>query len=144
MDIDDKKTNPVFEKLKKKYNSLKAKEEEEKQRIYEANLVERFEGFVKYFEANLYNGVLYNQTFPMKATPITMKYCIEPGLQEFMYVEFLKGKYPYSSVTVDDRGPNERVITFVLLDEDRDIFLAKYNIKVEERSVPEYYFVKLQ
>jgi len=142
---EDKKSNPIhdrFNRLSKKFDLLKIKEQEEKAARDKAAMLEKFEIHVKNFESNLYNSKLYNATFPMKEVALDAKYEVNTDMEEFIYTEYFRDKYPYSSVTVEKVNDTRKIIKVFLLDEDRKAFLNKYNIVTEERSIPEIYFTK--
>jgi hypothetical protein len=135
--------NPVFEKLQKSFTALKIIDEEKKKRNELNEMSNRFDTQMKNFERNLYNTKLYNNTFPIKEFLLDSTYEVNEGLEEYVYLEYFKRKYTYSDVTSNkiENIPSKRLIKIILLDHDRDVFLAKYNISVEERMIPEYYFV---
>lgn len=131
----------VFERLHRKFLELKLKEEEEKKTALYTQCLTHFNTYTKNFENNLFNAKLYGRELPMKEILLEARYDVSAGLEEFALVEYFRSKYPYSSVTVTDKGVSSKCVHIVLLDEDRDKFLAKRGIRVEERKMPEYYFV---
>ena len=138
-------TNPLhekFERLNKRFEVLQLKAQEEKRSQEKTTLMERFEINAKNFESNLYNAKLYNGNFPMKEFALDAKYEVNTDQEEYVYTEYFRENYPYSSVTVEKHGGSSRTVKIVLLDDDRETFLNKYGIFVEERQVPEFYFVK--
>jgi hypothetical protein len=136
--------NPIFEKLQKRFNELKIKEEEETAKKRDRELSARFEVQMKNFEANLYNSKLYNQSFPLKEILLDASYEVNEGLEEYIYMTYFTSKYPYSVVKSEKLDGTRKTIKVILMDEDRDTFLGKYGIKIEERQVPEFYFIKLK
>ena len=140
--VSDKPTTgeEVFDRLHKKFTKLKLKEEEEKKASQLAECLSRFNTYTKNFENNLFNAKIYGKELPMREVLLEAKYHVESGLEEYALVEYFKTKYPYSSVTVTSGSVSSKCVHIVLLDEDRDKFLVKRGLKVEERMVPEYYF----
>ena len=139
----EKPTNPIFDKLQKRFASIKLKEDEEAKKRLNTEMSDRFDVQMRNFESNLYNAKLYNQSFPMKELLLDSKYEVQEGLEEYIYFEYFKNKYPYSIVTSEKINESRKMIRIILLDDDRDLFLGKYGIKIEERQVPEFYFIKL-
>ena len=133
----------VFLKLQKKFNLMKVKEEEEKKLANQTEKLENFERTMKNFENNLYNDKLYGATFPMKEVILDATYSVTDDMTEYIYMEYFIIKYPYSDISVK-KVNNGSQIKIILLDDDRERFLAKYNIRVEERQIPENYFVSLK
>lgn len=144
MDTNEKPINPIFEKLQKRFTELKIREEEEAAKVRTRELADRFDIQMKNFEKNLYNAKLYNQIFPMKEVLLDASYEVNEGLEEYIYTTYFTTKYPYSIVKNEKINSTRSVVKITLLDEDRDTFLGKYGIKLEERSVPEFYFTKLK
>jgi len=135
--------NPMFEKLQKKFNELKLREKEEKIRDENLTLSERFEIQTRNFENTVYNSSLYNIHEPIKEVPLFAYYVMSSELEEFIYAEYFRTKYPYSSVSFENTGAQRR-IKITLLDEDRERFLYARGFKVEQRQIPETYFVPLK
>lgn len=133
-----------FTVLQNKFEKMKLIANQEKELNERQTMVERFEIQMKNLESNIYNSKLYNGSFPMKEVPLDAKYEVVSELEEYVYCEYLRDKYPYSSVSVEKLGETRRMIKIILLDEDRGTFLNKYNIITEERQIPETYFVKLK
>jgi len=145
--LDEKKVNPTqdkFNRLIKRFELLKIKHEEEKAALEKAAMMEKFEIHTRNFESNMYNSKLYSATFPMKEIALEAKYEVNTDVEEYIYTEYFREKYPYSSVTVEKLNDTRKLIKIFLLDEDRETFLNKYNIILEERNIPETYFVKLK
>lgn len=144
---EEKKSNPIvdkFNRLVKRFDLIKIKEQEEKA-IREKNaILEKFELQTKNFESNLYNSKLYNGSFPMKEISLDAKYEVSTDLEEFIYTEYFRDKYPYSSVTVEKINDTRKIVKIILLDDDKESFLHKNNIIIEERHIPENYFLKLK
>lgn len=140
---EDRVLNTSFEKLQKKFAEIKLKEREEKVREDNFQLSERFEIQTKNFENTVYNATLYNIREPVKEIPLLTYYIMSNELEEFVYAEYFRNKYPYSSVSFETIGTQKR-IKIVLLDEDREKFLYKFGFRVEQRQIPETYFVPLK
>jgi hypothetical protein len=134
-------SDEVFERLHKKFVKLRLKAEEDKKAAELADCFAHFNTYTKNFENNMFNAKLYGRELPMKEVLLEAKYDVMAGLEEFALVEYFRSKYPYSSVTVTDKSISSKCVHIVLLDDDRDKFLLKRGIKVEERKIPEYYFV---
>lgn len=143
MDQSETPLNPIFDKLQKKFAAVKLKEDAELKKQLDKEMSDRFDVQMRNFEPNLYNSNLYNQVFPMKEILLEGKYEVQEGLEEYVYTEYFKNKYPYSNVTVDVLQGKRKCVRVVLMDTDRDIFLGKHGIKVEEKQIPEFYFIKL-
>ena len=129
----------VFDKLNKKFSDLKVKELEKKAADETKLMSERFEVQVRNFENTVYNSTLYNVTEPIKEMPLVAVYSMANEAEEFIYAEYFRSKYPYSSVTVQNKQ-----LKIVLLDEDREKFLYKYKFGIEIRQLPETYFTPLK
>jgi hypothetical protein len=69
---------------------------------------------------------------------------MQNDLEEYIYLEYFRSKYPYSSVTIDVHTNGSRRVKVTLLDEDREKFLYARGFKVEQRQIPETYFVPLR
>ncbi len=135
--------NPIFGKLQKKFNELKLREKEEKAREENLKLSIRFENQTKNFENTVYNSSLYNIHEPIKEVPLFAYYDMSSELEEFIYTEYFRTKYPYSSISFENTGTQRR-IKITLLDDDREKFLYARGFKVEVRQIPETYFVPLK
>ncbi len=136
----ESKVNVFLEKLQKKFNEMKLKEQEEKAQEENLAMSQRFEITTRNFENTVYNSTLYNIREAIKEMPLTASYNVSSDVEEFIYSEYFRAKYPYSSVTSNPGGGFKQV-KIILLDEDREKFLYKYGFKVEERQIPETYFV---
>ena len=139
----EKAINPIFEKLQKRFIDIKLREEETIAKKKEREVADRFDIQMKNFEYNLYNAKLYNQSFPMREILLEACYEVNEGLEEYVYTTYFTNKYPYSMVKSVDLDNTRKILKIILLDNDRDVFLGKYGIKIEERQVPEFYFIKL-
>jgi hypothetical protein len=145
--MEEKKSNPTadkFNRLVKKFDLIQIKNQEEKLAHEKNAMFEKFDQQTKNFESNLYNAKLYNGTFPMREISLDAKYEVSTELEEFIYTEYFRDMYPYSSVTVEKINENRKVIKIILLDDDKERFLNKNNIIIEERHIPENYFLKLK
>ena len=140
MSEDERKLNPVFEKLQKKFSEMQIKAQQEKAKEENLKMSERFDVQIKNFENTLYNATLYNIREPIKEMPLVAYYTMANEIEEYIYSEYFRTKYPYSSVTFETVGTQRRV-KIVLLDEDREKFLYSRGFKVEQRQIPETYFV---
>lgn len=143
MQSNEVKLHPIFEKLHKKFQTLKLEEEVNKTRLENLDMSQRFEIQTRNFENNLFNSTLYNVHESVKEKPLVVQYIMSNETEEFIYSEYFKSTYPYSSVTIDHSG-NQSVLKIVLLDEDREKFLYSRGFKIEERMIPETYFVPLK
>jgi hypothetical protein len=123
------KNNAVFDKLEKRFNTLKLKETEEKKEKDKQVMIARFESIVKNFESSLYNTLLYSEQLPIKEVALSYKYHMNSDFEEFLYTEYFTNKYPYSYISTEKS--KEYLVKITLLDRDRDEFLAKYNIIFE-------------
>lgn len=140
---EEAKLHPIFEKLQKKFQSMKLKEEADKAKLENLTMSQRFEIQTRNFEVSLFNLTLYNVHESVKEKPLSAQYIMSNETEEFIYSEYFKATYPYSSVTIDRSG-NQSVLKIVLLDEDREKFLYSRGFKIEERMIPETYFVPLK
>lgn len=137
---EERKLNSTFEKLQKKFHNMKLKEQADKALEENLTMSERFEIQTRNFENSLFNSTLYNIQDPIKEIPLVFYYCMSNELEEFIYGEYFRTTYPYSSVTFENTG-SQRRLKIVLLDEDREKFLFKFSFRIEQRMIPEVYFV---
>lgn len=136
----ESKLNPIFEKLQKKFQDLQLKKEADKVKTQNQELSDRFELTTKNLENNIFNLTLYNVHSEIKEMPLTISISVCSDLEEYMYLEYLRMKYPYSSVTVSIVN-SSRQVKLVLLDEDREKFLFARGFAIEQKMIPETYFV---
>lgn len=141
---EERKMNPTFEKLQKKFTELKLKEQAEQTKLENLDLSDRFEIQTRNFENTVYNSTLYNIKEPVKEVPLMARYNMSNETEEFIYAEYFRSKYPYSSVTFETIGNGQRQLKIVLLDEDREKFLYSRGFTIEVRQIPETYFVPLK
>lgn len=144
MTTEEKVLNPIFVKLHKKYEEQKAATQEQLHKRIMLEMSERFETHMRNFESNLYNSKLYGQSFPMKEILLDASYEVAANDEEYIYTQYFVNKYPFSMVKSEKLNEHRNIVKITLLDSDRDAFLAKYGLKVEEKKIPEFYFVSFK